>query len=79
VIPGPAVIVPSVFEMLQKPHDAISGQAVDGQLCEPTRDIGRHEYQKEPQGITMRPHGCRPQASLERELVDEKRVEERPE
>jgi hypothetical protein len=76
VISGPTVIVPRLFKMLKESHGAVAGQGVDGDLRQPTGDVGGHEHEEEAQRVTVRPHRSRPQASLERELVDEKRVQE---
>jgi len=76
VISGPTVIVARHFKMQEKPHDAVEGQCVKGDLGEPTGDIGRHERQKQPQSIAMRPDRGWPQALLEWEFIDQKCVQQ---
>jgi hypothetical protein len=76
VVACPPVIVAAVFEMLEKPEDAIERQCVQCDLREPTRHIGGDEREKEPQRIAMGFDGGRPEALLERELVREEGVEQ---
>lgn len=47
------MIVASVFEMLEKPQDAVERERVESDLREPARHIGRDESEKEPQGISV--------------------------
>jgi hypothetical protein len=75
VVARPPVIVSGVFEMLQKPEDAVECQRVERDLREPTSHIGGDEGEKEPQRIAMGLDGGRPEAFLERELVGKERVE----
>ena len=76
VVARSPVIVAGVFEMLEKPEDALECQDLEGDLREPTRYIGRHEGEKQPQAIAISFDGGRPEALLERELVSEEGVEQ---
>jgi hypothetical protein len=76
VVASPPVIVAAVFEMLEKPEDAIECQRVGRDLRESTPRIGRDEREKEPHPIAIGFDGGRPEALLERELVSEEGVEQ---
>jgi hypothetical protein len=76
VVACPPVIVAAVFQMLEKAEDALERQGVERDLCQPTRHIGGHEGQKEPQPIAIGLDGGRPEALLEWQLVGEEGVEQ---
>jgi hypothetical protein len=74
VVARPPVIVSHVFEMLEKPKDAIERQRVKGDLRQSTSRIRCDEGEKEPQRIAIGFNRRRPEAFLKRELVGEERV-----
>ncbi len=79
MIASTAVIVPVPFEVLQEAQDPVERQGLKRHLRQSTRQIVRQEREKQPKPIAVRLDGRGAQAHLERELVDEKRVEQHAE
>src|SRR5256885_7484882 len=67
------------FEILQEPDDALEAEVGEGQARDPASLVGRDELEKQPDGVPVAADRGRAQALDRDQVIDEERVQDRPE
>ena len=78
LVAGSDVVVALVLQVAQEAHDPVEGQVVDGQLGDLGLVVVGHEPQQEHDRVPVAAHRRRPQALHGDEVVDEERLDQRP-
>ena len=76
LVAGADVVVPVSLEMTKESEDPLEAQIFQGKSSDPAALVVGYETKKEPDGVAIAVHRCRPETLDGHQMVDEERVQD---